>query len=526
MASAVLPSRNESCCGEGQVYMRKYLNSTSNPHLSRFNPNPNPSPNFFLYQNPNPYPNPHLSRAHLNEPSPIPRSAPPPAVTDPVNRRLVVDLKESSQGGYVTYHLNSYTRRDLKELKKRLICELQDVRRFRCQIEAREQVYRSSSYVSLGSSVSDLNLKKNKKILGQKRAMPSSAGRNVKRPVLMDKRMMSMMKKCGQMLMKLMTHKHGWVFKCPVDAVALGLTDYHQIIKNPMDLGTVKAKLDKNEYGSPLEFASDVRLTFKNAMTYNEKGEDVHAMANTLLSSFDKMFNPANKKFEADNQKVCAKEADLVPWQPTLLNPRPVQALVNLEPDVTPGPIVNMSKPKAKDPNKRLMSYAEKASLGARLQNLPPEKMDQIIKITRKKYVNPGNEGEELELDICALDNEILWELDRFVSCYQKKAAKRDGGHIDNSVLVSVVEINKQSPISEQRNKKLDVVEEDVDIGEEIPISNFPPVEIERSSSSSGSSSSSDSSSSDSDSGSSSGSDSDEDSVKSPFVESTEAPVA
>lgn len=35
-----------------------------------------------------------------------------------------------------------------------------------------------------------------------------------------------------------------------------------------------------------------------------------------------------------------------------------------------------------------------------------------------------------------------------------------------------------------------------MDIGEEIPISNFPPVEIERSSSSSGSSSSSDSSSS------------------------------
>lgn len=35
-------------------------------------------------------------------------------------------------------------------------------------------------------------------------------------------------------------HKHGWIFAEPVDPIKLQIPDYHQIIKKPMDLGTVK----------------------------------------------------------------------------------------------------------------------------------------------------------------------------------------------------------------------------------------------------------------------------------------------
>ncbi|KAI3519314.1 hypothetical protein L1887_08343 [Cichorium endivia] len=42
-----------------------------------------------------------------------------------------------------------------------------------------------------------------------------------------------------------------------------------------MDLGTIKSKFSKNEYESPLAFASDLRLTFQNAMVYNGKGSEV-----------------------------------------------------------------------------------------------------------------------------------------------------------------------------------------------------------------------------------------------------------
>ncbi|CAI9760824.1 unnamed protein product [Fraxinus pennsylvanica] len=46
-----------------------------------------------------------------------------------------------------------------------------------------------------------------------------------------------------QILTKLMKHKNGWIFNKPVDAAALGLHDYHQIVKQPMDLDTVKSNM-------------------------------------------------------------------------------------------------------------------------------------------------------------------------------------------------------------------------------------------------------------------------------------------
>jgi hypothetical protein len=45
-------------------------------------------------------------------------------------------------------------------------------------------------------------------------------------------------------------HQHGWPFHSPVDTVKLRLPDYFTIIKKPMDLGTIKKRLDNNYYWS------------------------------------------------------------------------------------------------------------------------------------------------------------------------------------------------------------------------------------------------------------------------------------
>ncbi|KAK1388570.1 hypothetical protein POM88_016748 [Heracleum sosnowskyi] len=79
------------------------------------------------------------------------------------------------------------------------------------------------------------------------------------------------MRKCGVVLEKLMNNNHGWVFNEPVDVVGLGLRDYRKIVKCPMDLGTVKLKLDIGLYENSLDFADDVRMTFQNARLYNRK---------------------------------------------------------------------------------------------------------------------------------------------------------------------------------------------------------------------------------------------------------------
>ena len=102
--------------------------------------------------------------------------------------------------------------------------------------------------------------------------------------------------KCGELLKGLQSHTHGWVFNTPVDPVELGLPDYFEIIKKPMDLGTVSKKLDNGTYHFIEDFATEVKLTFENAMTYNEDGSVVHDMAAEL-----------KVKFVADHKKLMTQ---------------------------------------------------------------------------------------------------------------------------------------------------------------------------------------------------------------------------
>jgi len=118
--------------------------------------------------------------------------------------------------------------------------------------------------------------------------------------------------KCMKVLRILRDHEHGWVFNCPVDPVELGLPDYFDIIKNPMDLGTINKKLDKGEYSSIEAFDTDVRLTFDNAMLYNEMNSPVHTMAKTLLEIHSNLFREmvAEVKQEEEerrkNERACS----------------------------------------------------------------------------------------------------------------------------------------------------------------------------------------------------------------------------
>ena len=53
---------------------------------------------------------------------------------------------------------------------------------------------------------------------------------------------------CATLLGHLKRHRAHWVFGEPVDTVALGLHDYYEVIKQPMDLGTIGKKLRGGSY--------------------------------------------------------------------------------------------------------------------------------------------------------------------------------------------------------------------------------------------------------------------------------------
>ncbi|XAR50304.1 hypothetical protein NMG60_11004591 [Bertholletia excelsa] len=337
---------------------------------------------------------------------------------------------------------------------------------------------------------------------GKKRAPPGRNGPHTKRPtarrvdsvkqfVPTSTSNVTLMKQCENLLNRLMTHQYGWVFNTPVDVVKLNIPDYFNVIKNPMDLGTVKSKLISGEYSSPPDFAADVRLTFANALTYNPPGNDVHIMAETLSKYFELRWKSIQKKI-----------------------PVVIDAPV---PSTSSKKITSVDNKVKQEAVKLVMSDAEKHRLSAELESLLVELPENIIDFLKKQCYNASQpEEEEIEIDIDILSDDTLFTLRKLLDDYlldkQKKDRKAEPCEME------VINESGFSNSSVQPCKGNDPVDEDVDIGgNDPPISSYPPVEIEKDtnlknskcSSSSSSSSQSGSSSSESDTGSSSGSDSD-----------------
>lgn len=558
MASALLASsRNEPFWGEPKVYMRK--NPSPNP-----NPNPRSASDNRNKDRPRvaPVSSPFLDRLDHADGSDEPTSASyaaVPAASDdsssfnhhkasgkPSNHQHYLSRPSRKESGfdsaYVTFDIAACSRRELQELKRRLISELEQVRSLSNRIKsgdlqaARSACFSTSGYgggsgggrevtsaaaVSRPSpvlisqppvldspprlSASDRRTPKggnhyllpaaelplggggsgtassphgdsDKNLSVGKRSLPLTSPREAKRQATgeSEKLLGVMMKKCVQILTKLMKHRYGWVFNTPVDVMGLGLHDYHQIIKRPMDLGTVKSKLDKSSYASPVEFAADIRLTFNNALLYNPEGHDVHKMAEQLLSLFEKLFADAYKAYEKQTQSHGKGEeeekkshsrsnvhvppeeaAGRVPHalaslpsapsaapspqsapprapSPSSVPPAHIQPVAPppAKPEMPTAPVParpavgKQPKPKAKDPNKREMSFEEKKKLSLGLQSLPQEKMAQVLQIVQRRNPDPALHGDEIELDFEILDTETLWELDRFVGNCKKMMSK------------------------------------------------------------------------------------------------------
>ena len=299
------------------------------------------------------------------------------------------------------------------------------------------QFYQNSDFILGKERIPSTEPNKKSKVMGKKNG-ESGLG------IGMSNSSSKAFKSCTLLLDKLMKHKHGWVFNTPVDVKGLGLHDYFTIIKHPMDLGTVKTRLNTNWYKSPKEFAEDVRLTFHNAMTYNPKGHDVHIMADILSKIFEEKWSSIEAEYKHEMKASADYEASLLtptsrktPAPP--LRPPPVDMTKKMDrsesmtaPAVKPknpnsAPIGRPTvpkKPKAKDPNKRDMTYVEKQKLSTDLQNLPSEKLDNVVHIIRKRNPSLCQNDDEIEVDIDSVDTETLWELDRFVVNFKKNLSK------------------------------------------------------------------------------------------------------
>ena len=99
-------------------------------------------------------------------------------------------------------------------------------------------------------------------------------------PALPNKRFQTVI---GMLHSQISQHRNGNIFHNPIKSSEA--PDYHEIIKRPMDLKTIKARVKDGVITNSLEFQRDVYLMFANAMMYNRPGSDIYQMAEEVCFS-------------------------------------------------------------------------------------------------------------------------------------------------------------------------------------------------------------------------------------------------
>ncbi|XP_035523762.1 bromodomain-containing protein 3a isoform X2 [Morone saxatilis] len=292
-------------------------------------------------------------------------------------------------------------------------------------------------------------------------------------------RLSEQLKFCNDILKEMLSKKHvayAWPFYKPVDAEALQLHDYHDIIKYPMDLSTIKKKMDGGEYQDAQGFAADVRLIFSNCYKYNPQHHEVVTKARKLQGVFEKRFakmpdepvelispvspvparsagfsgmsvNSSSNFDKSDSseeratrlaelqEQVGAEQLKAVHEQLTALSEVPVikpkkkkekDTKEDSRQNASSRPSWKRSKDWDTDDECLPMTYDEKHQLSLDINRLPGIKLGRVVQIiqTLEPTMCDAN-PDEIEIDFEILKPSTLRELEKYVkSCLYKKFKK------------------------------------------------------------------------------------------------------
>ncbi|CAN0892156.1 Transcription factor GTE1 [Linum grandiflorum] len=241
---------------------------------------------------------------------------------------------------------------------------------------------------------------------------------------LSESRMQELMRQFGTVVLgELTQHKWAGPFMEPVDVEGLGLDHYYEVIDKPMDFSTIKARMESKDgtgYNNVREIYSDVRLIFNNAMKYNEERSDVYGRARTLLEKFEdkwlqflpKVTEEERRREEEESEAFFQEMAD-------------AKMAIDLRNEVYELDEYLHDLREMAVQNSRKWSIEDKKKLSASLTRLSPEDLTKALEIVAQ--YNPGFQAtaEEVDLDIDALSDSVLWRLKLFVKAALKNDVQR-----------------------------------------------------------------------------------------------------
>ncbi|XP_066142335.1 bromodomain adjacent to zinc finger domain protein 2B isoform X3 [Euwallacea fornicatus] len=135
---------------------------------------------------------------------------------------------------------------------------------------------------SLGSDVSIVS---NTSAIAPDNSPSALAAKKEKEKEKAQKRLMKELAPCRVILDDLECHDDAWPFLLPVNTKQF--PTYKKIIKVPMDLSTIKKRLQDLVYKSKEDFCTDVRQIFNNCETFNEDDSPVGKAGHCMRQFFE-----------------------------------------------------------------------------------------------------------------------------------------------------------------------------------------------------------------------------------------------
>ncbi|KAI0374378.1 Bromodomain-containing protein [Pilatotrama ljubarskyi] len=273
------------------------------------------------------------------------------------------------------------------------------------------------------------------------------------------------LKFCEKVLKDLHQKQHYTIahpFYEPVDPVKMGIPEYPKIIKKPMDLSTMKKKLEAGEYPTAEKFRDDFKLMIKNCMTFNPPGNPVHEAGKALQQLFDEKwknlpsprpYEPSDEEDEEDEEEDDDERARMIADMETQIEnmknhlaslKRPVKEKKEKKKEKrekpTP-PVASTSKPaprqnkappapkgkKTKKPvtDDDVLTFEQKKDLSDTISKLDGTKLERVIQIIHEGVPEIRDSTEEIELEIDQLPAAVLTKLYNFVIRPLKPPVKR-----------------------------------------------------------------------------------------------------
>lgn len=106
-------------------------------------------------------------------------------------------------------------------------------------------------------------------------------------------------------------------FRTPVDHVTLGIPTYLDVVKEPMDLGTIDVKLKRKEYAGVSDFVKDFNLVVNNCYTFNGRDHVVSQQAAKMEASFRNQIKllPSANLVEASKEEKKLQKPKVEPMR-------------------------------------------------------------------------------------------------------------------------------------------------------------------------------------------------------------------